>query len=97
VLEEALRLAGPAGRIGILDFSPEPSAIPQQEITKKELSLLGSRLNRRLIPRVIEWLASGRIEAAPLVTHELDFRQAPEAFALIETNPSATCKVQLTF
>lgn len=96
VLEEAVRLAGPAGRIGILGFSPNPSAIPQQEITKKELSLLGSRLNRRLIPQALDWLASGKIDAEALVTHEFDIQAVGEAFALIETDPSRTCKVQIT-
>ena len=39
ILEEAVRVAAPAGRIGMLGFSPEPSAVPQQETTRKELSL----------------------------------------------------------
>lgn len=96
VLEEAVRLAGAAGRVAILGFSAQPSAIPQQEITKKELTLVGSRLNRRLIPRVLGWLESGAIDAEALVTQEFELRAAPEAFALIETSPSRTCKVQIT-
>ena len=96
VLEEAVRLAGPAGRIGILGFSTSPSAIPQQEITKKELTLVGSRLNRRLIPKALEWLASGAIDAEALVTHEFALQDAKAAFDLIETNPSETCKIHLT-
>ncbi len=61
ILEEAVRLAAPAGRIGMLGFSAVPSAIPQQETTRKELSLFASRLNCGMFPRVIEWMKAGRL------------------------------------
>ena len=61
ILEEAVRLAAPAGRIGMLAFSAEPSSISQQETTRKELSLFASRLNCGMFPRVIEWMAAGRL------------------------------------
>ena len=64
---------------------------------KKELSLLGSRLNRRLIPQALEWFASGQIDPEKLVSHELPFRQVAEAMRLIEEHPDQVCKVQLTF
>ena len=41
LLEEACRLASPAGRIGLLGFSPAPCNVSQQEIVKKELTLSG--------------------------------------------------------
>lgn len=97
LLEQAVALASPAGRIGILGFTGNPSAIPQQEITKKELSLFGSRLNRRLFPRVLEDLAAGRLDADALITHEFDFRAAADALRLLEEHPEQTCKIQLTF
>jgi len=97
LLEQSLQLAGPTARIMVLNFQPGASAVPQAEIVKKELSLLGSRLNRGLIPQVLDWLSSGKIKPASLITHELDFRQAAEAMQLIESHPEEVCKVQLTF
>ena len=44
ILEEAVRIASPAARIGVLGFSSEPSAIPQQELTRKELAPWRTRL-----------------------------------------------------
>jgi L-gulonate 5-dehydrogenase len=41
----------PAGRSGVLGFSPAPGDISQQEIVRKELILIGSRLNCRFIPQ----------------------------------------------
>ena len=97
ILEQAVQVTGPAGRIMVLNFQPGPSAIPQSELVKKELSLLGSRLNRRLIPQVLGWFASGAIDPEKLVSHDFDFREVKEAFRLMEEHPEATCKVQLTF
>lgn len=97
LLEEACRVASPAGRIGLLGFSPAPCNISQQEIVKKELTLVGSRLNRRLLPQVIGWLESGRLNPAGMITQTFAADQAAEAFRLIETDPSSTIKVQLSF
>lgn len=97
ILEQAVQITGPAARIMVLNFQAGTSAIPQSELVKKELSLLGSRLNRRLIPQVLGWFASGVIDPEKLVSHEFEFRRVKEAFQLMEDRPEAVCKVQLTF
>lgn len=97
LLAEACRVASPAGRIGLLGFSPEPSPVSQQEIVKKELTLFGSRLNRRLLPQVVEWLESGKLAPAAMITQTFAAGEAAQAFSLIENDPSSTVKVQLSF
>jgi len=97
ILEEAVRIAAPAGRIGVLGFSTHPSAIPQQELTKKELTLYASRLNSSMFPRVIEWVAKGLVRPDLIITHRIDFRKVTEAFAVVEGNPKDACKVLLEF
>ncbi|WP_133650645.1 Zn-dependent oxidoreductase [Paraburkholderia flava] len=97
ILEEAVRLAAPAGRIGLLGFASTPSAIPQQELTKKELSLHASRLNRAMFPTVIDWLERGLVSPDAIVTHKVDFRDVANAFDLAEHSPKDTCKVLLDF
>jgi len=97
LLEEACRLASPAGRIGLLGFSPEPCNISQQEIVKKELTLVGSRLNRKLLPQVVQWLESGALRPQAMITQTFAAADAREAFDLIEKNPGSTVKVQLAF
>ncbi len=97
LLAEAVALASPAGRIGVLGFSPEPSALVQQEVVRKELSVFGSRLNRRLLPQVVAWLESGRLQPAPMITQTFAAEDARAAFDLVETTPGETVKVQLAF
>jgi len=97
ILEEAVRLAAPAGRIGVLGFSSEPSAIVQAELTKKELTLAASRLNCAMFPQVIDWIGRGLIEPEHIVTHKIDFRQVARAFEQVEQKPSESCKILLDF
>jgi L-gulonate 5-dehydrogenase len=97
LLEEACRVASPAGRIGLLGFSPMPCNVSQQEIVKKELAMVGSRLNRRFIPQAVEWLSQGRLQPAAMITQTFAARDARAAFDLIESDPGRTIKVQLDF
>ncbi|MBW8835795.1 MAG: Zn-dependent oxidoreductase, partial [Burkholderia sp.] len=97
ILEEAVRLAAPAARIGLLGFSSTPSAIAQQELTKKELTLCASRLNCAMFPTVIDWLERGLITPDSIITHKVDFRDVARAFNLAENSPAESCKVLLDF
>ncbi len=97
LLEEACRVVSPAGRIGLLGFSPAPCNISQQQIVAKELSLVGSRLNRRFIPQVVQWLAEGKIKPEAMITQTIPAADARAAFDLIEKEPQRTIKVHLDF
>lgn len=97
LLDLACRVASPAGRIGLLGFTTEPSAIVQQMVVAKELTLVGSRLNRRLLPEVISWLESGRLKPEAMITQTFAAGDARAAFDLVETHPDQTIKVQLAF
>ncbi|KQT53936.1 MULTISPECIES: Zn-dependent oxidoreductase [unclassified Aureimonas] len=97
LLEEACRVAAPAGRIGLLGFSPGPCNVSQQEIVRKELTLVGSRLNRRFIPEVIGWLESGALKPEAMITQTFAATDAKAAFAFVEEHPEQVLKVQLAF
>ena len=97
ILGEAIAIASPAARIGIMGFSAEPSAIVQQKITSKELAIHSSRLNCDKFAKVIDWFSSGRLHPERLVTHHYGLDDYATAFDTFEHNPTECCKVQLTF
>ena len=97
ILQEAVTLASPAGRIVLMGFSAEPSSVAQQGITGKELSIFSSRLNAGKFPQVIGWLEKGLIDPDKLITHVMDYRQINEAMDLFENDRKHCCKVLLTF
>ncbi|AVF33521.1 Zn-dependent oxidoreductase [Rahnella sikkimica] len=97
ILQEAILLASPAARIGMMGFSGEPSTITQQSITSKEISLFSSRLNSHRFPQVIEWIEQGKISPEKLVTHWMPASEVEAALTLFEKDQRSCCKVLLTF
>ncbi|MBC3949683.1 Zn-dependent oxidoreductase [Pseudomonas folii] len=93
LMPQMVRLASPAGRIGLLGFNATPSDLVQLEMIKKELTLVGSRLNNRKFPKVIELIASGKLQVQELVSHQVSFDEMPAAIDLIEHYPEQTRKV----
>ncbi|MDX5630056.1 MULTISPECIES: Zn-dependent oxidoreductase [unclassified Brenneria] len=96
ILPEAIALASPAARIGLLGFSGEPCAITQQSLTSKELSLFTSRLNSRRFPTVIDWLARGLLAPEKLVSHYMPLSRIAEAMTIFDQDPRGCCKVILS-
>lgn len=97
ILAEAIEIASPAARIGIMGFDAEPSLVSQQKVTSKELSIHSSRLNGRKFPKVIDWFASGRLQPERLITHRFAITDYPAAFDAFENRPAECCKVQFSF
>ncbi|MFV0332854.1 MAG: Zn-dependent oxidoreductase [Tropicimonas sp.] len=97
ILKEALEIAAPAGRIGLMGFNAAPSAVSQQVMNRKELTLCASRLNNRKFPEVIGWMADGRIDPARFISHTFPFTQVQDAFDLLESAPVSCSKILLDF
>jgi L-gulonate 5-dehydrogenase len=97
ILQQAIELASPAGRIGIMGFSDDECIVRQKDITSKELSIYSSRLNSARFPRVIAWMADNKLKPDLLITHRLGFDQVEDALHLFERDPSACCKILLEF
>ena len=81
----------------LLGFSSQAADLSPLEVTKKELTILGSRLNCGMFPRVIDWFKRGIVEPERLISHRFHFERAREAFDFIQDNPMKVCKVLLTF
>lgn len=93
LLPQMLRIASAAGRIGLLGFNPTPSDLVQLEVIKKELTLVGSRLNNRKFPEVIELMATGRLDTQGLVSHRIALADMPEAIDMLDHQPEKARKV----
>lgn len=97
ILPEAIALASPAARIGILGFSTEPCTLSQQAITSKEITIFSSRLNSNRFPLVIEWMAQKKIHPQALITHRFPYTDILAAMETFEYDRMRCCKVLLTF
>ncbi|MFG6147739.1 zinc-binding alcohol dehydrogenase family protein [Halobacillus sp. B23F22_1] len=87
-VEQAVSLTSAAARVVLLGFAKELSAISQVHITKKELTICGSRLQTHQFQKVVRLFNSLELNVKDLVSHQFDYSDVKEAFQLME-NPSA--------
>ena len=97
LFEQAVEVTSVAAKIVIIGFNPDFAKIAELPITKRELDIRGSRLHAGKFPEVVGWVARHEVKTAPLVSHEFDFPDVKDAFALIEREPENTCKVIIRF
>jgi threonine dehydrogenase-like Zn-dependent dehydrogenase len=95
--EQAIEIASAAGRVVVLGFDERPSPISQLPITKKEVTITGSRLQTNQFPGIIEMLNSRKIDTAGMVTQVFPLEQIHQAIQLIETSPEEVRKVVISF
>ncbi|MBO1265200.1 zinc-binding alcohol dehydrogenase family protein [Proteiniclasticum sp. SCR006] len=95
--EQAVEMTSPAGRVVVLGFSVEPSKIAQVHITKKELTIVGSRLQTNKFGEVIGYLNTGALNPEGFVTHKFHFLDAQKAMDLVEDPSIKKNKVIITF
>jgi L-gulonate 5-dehydrogenase len=81
LLEESLGYAAPGGRIVVLGLSPGTRQNPEVIVVKKEIKIVGSRMNcRRFLPHVIEWFEKGQVNPEPLISAVYPFEKIDTAF-----------------
>lgn len=97
IFEQAVEVTSIAGRIVIMGFVEQPSRIAQLEITKKELTIVGSRLQTNKFGEVVELFNKGKFNTDIFVTKVFKFEEIREAIKMIENNPESTRKILLEF
>ena len=97
VLEQAISLASVAGRVVCLGFTETYAKISMLNVTKKELSIVGLRLQTYQFKKCVDVFNSGKTNIAKLITHQFDYTQRQEAFDLIENNQNEIDKIILKF
>ncbi|WP_221567039.1 zinc-binding alcohol dehydrogenase family protein [Alkalihalobacillus sp. TS-13] len=92
-VEQAIEVTSVAARVVLLGFHSSPSQIPQVDITKKELTICGSRLQTDRFPKVVELFNTLKFDVKDLVSHEFSINDTEKAFKLMESPPSSVRKV----
>ena len=95
--EQAVNLACPAGRVVCLGLKDKPSSICMAEITKKELTIVGSRLNNHCFDEVIEGFEDGSLHPEELMTKAYNYKEIMDALNMIKEHPQDVLKIVLKF
>ena len=96
ILEQCIKMPSPASRIVVISFDSTPASVLPVEITKKELSIVGSRMNAKKFPHVIEWLEKDKIKPAGLISKVFPVERIQEAFETALSDKSLL-KVLISF
>ncbi|MEM1582725.1 MAG: zinc-dependent alcohol dehydrogenase family protein [Candidatus Bathyarchaeia archaeon] len=80
-LEEALRIAGPGGKILVFGVAPERDLAPISPYTvyRRELTILGSFINPYSMDKAVSLIASGRIDVKSLISHTISLENLEKA------------------
>lgn len=95
--EQSVQLACPAGRVVVIGLKSQPSAIAMADITRKELTIVGSRLNNNCFDEVIEGFEDGSLHPEELKTKAFNYKDVMEALTLIKEHPQDVLKIVLQF
>lgn len=96
-LELGINIASPAGTVVCLGFTKALTNIEQLQVTKKELTIVGSRLQTNQFPEVVSLLNKGALQVDDFVTHVYNVDEIEAALKFIEENPDKVRKALITF
>lgn len=95
--EQSVQLACPAGRIVVIGLKNQPSSITMADITKKELTIVGSRLNNNCFDEVISGFEDGSLRPEELMTKAYNYKDVMDALTMIQEHPQDVLKLVLKF
>jgi threonine dehydrogenase-like Zn-dependent dehydrogenase len=96
-IESTIGLVADAGRIVIAGVTKEKFALRGVDMTKKELTVSGSRNNLEKFGGAIAFIVSKPEVAGNLITHTFPFDETHSAFKTADEKPGETCKVMIDF
>ena len=94
---QSLQYAAPRARVGCIGFDTKPAEIPPVTVTKKELSIIGSRMNCFQFPTVIQWLNSGKICGEKMISRKYSLEDIQQAFEETLSDSEGSIKTLITF
>ena len=97
LFQQSIEYAAPRGRIAGIGFDAKPAEIPPVLITKKELSIVGSRMNCYQFPKVMKWLEEGKIDAEKMISRKYSIDDIQQAFEETIVNGQDVVKTLIVF
>lgn len=97
LFQQSIEYAAPRGRIACIGFDARPAEIPPVLITKKELSVVGSRMNCYQFPKVMKWLEEGKIDAEKMISRKYSIDDIQQAFEETIANGQDVVKTLIVF
>ncbi|MFI3205833.1 MAG: alcohol dehydrogenase catalytic domain-containing protein [Clostridia bacterium] len=95
--QQSIDLACPTARVAFIGFDAKPVEIVPMVVTKKELTIVGSRMNCNQFPKVMKWLDEGQINADLMISRTYSVNDIQKAFEETIANGQEIVKTVITF
>lgn len=97
IFEQCIDLVAPAGTVILLGMDGRPNNVTELQIFKKEMTVVGSRMNSNMFPIILDRVAQGKMNLNNMVSHRFTTDKASDAFKMAVEQPEGFLKAMVTF
>ena len=96
IFENCVELVAPTGSVVLLGMDGSPNAVTELQIFRKEMNVVGSRMNSNMFPTILNRVSEGQMELANMVSHRFTPDEAEGAFEMAVNQPDGFLKAMVT-
>ena len=97
IVDQCVDLVAPTGSVVLLGMDGQPNNVTELQIFRKEMSVVGSRMNSNMFPKILDHVAQGKMDLAEIISDRFTVNQATEAFKMAVEQPEGFLKAVVTF
>ena len=97
IFEQCIDLVAPTGSVVLLGMDGQQNNVTELQIFKKEMSVVGSRMNSNMFPTILDRVNRGQMNLENMVSHRFTTDDATEAFKMAVEQPEGFLKAMVTF
>ena len=91
----AMDVVSHAGRIALTGWPKEPTLIPTDRITRKEIDIRGARTSAGEFGEAVSLIQTGRVDVRKILSKVITLDEVPDTIRDIDKNPGAYLKVNV--
>lgn len=97
IVDLCVELVAPTGTVVLLGMDGSRNNVTELAIFRKELTIVGSRMNSAMFPTVLKLVEEDRLPLQEILTHRFEVTEASEAFKMAIDQPDGFIKAVITF
>lgn len=97
IVDLCVELVAPTGTVIFLGMDGQPNNVTELAIFRKELNIVGSRMNSGMFPTVLKLVEEGALPLDAILTHRFPIEEAADAFTMSIERPEGFSKAVITF
>ena len=97
IVDQCVDLVEPTGTVILLGMDGRKNNVTELVIFRKELTIVGSRMNSAMFPAVLDLVEKNKLPLEAILTHRFTMQEASEAFEMAIEQPAGFTKAVITF